>query len=71
MSVFIVESIFFSFSDELFIFREYYTANRNSPELKLTDPDESGDDYFAVYFEHEWHRVEILDARMGESVRVS
>lgn len=58
-----------SISLEIFIFRQFYTANKNSPELKVKDIE--GGDYFAACFDYEWYRVDIYDTnRLGEAVQV-
>ncbi|XP_031630401.1 uncharacterized protein LOC116345291 [Contarinia nasturtii] len=50
---------------------EFYKLNRHSDEYKVTDPDEQGKLYFAAYYKDQWHRVEAIDAQMGESQKVS
>lgn len=52
-------------------FREFYTRNKNSAELKITDPDDIAGGYFAVEYNNQWHRVEPHDERWGEAIRVS
>lgn len=51
--------------------RVYYTQNKKLDKLKVTDPDQMDDQYFAALYGHLWRRVELFDVRMGESVRVS
>ncbi|XP_055313883.1 tudor domain-containing 6-like isoform X2 [Sitodiplosis mosellana] len=51
--------------------QEFYSRNRHSDDLKVTEPDESNQQYFAVNYMGQWHRVEPLDTKMGESLRVS
>lgn len=50
--------------------REFYRSNRHLAELKVTDPDQAGSEYFAAFYKGDWHRAELCDERMGESVRV-
>lgn len=51
-------------------FREFYDRNKNAAEFKVTNPDDVDGGYFAVEYMNQWHRVEPLDERMGEAIRV-
>lgn len=53
------------------IFREFYKKNQSRADLKVTDPDEPNSQYFATNVWGDWQRVEPMDTRMGESLRVN